>query len=129
MELDVVAFLLEAWLEQAGQGAQTRQSIPAMPDPAVNLELALLSSAAWRTAQSMEASRRMDYTWMLQVSQSYELQALYQDAQPTAVEALVTQRTSMNEATRRANARALLGRLRVLASLGQALEEDYADIL
>lgn len=141
--VDAIA-ALEAWLEQAGQGARARPAIgerqrekgaeraqasPALPDPTVNLELALLSSAAWRTAQSMEASRRMDYTWMLQISQTYELQALYQDAQSATVEALVTHRTSMDEATRQANARALLGRIRVLTSLGQSLEEDYADIL
>ncbi|HWJ07308.1 MAG TPA: hypothetical protein VNS57_16150 [Steroidobacteraceae bacterium] len=141
--VDAIA-ALEAWLEQAGQdararpaigerqrekGAERAQASPALRDPTVNLELALLSSAAWRTAQSMEASRRMDYTWMLQISQTYELQALYQDAQSATVEALVTHRTSMDEATRQANARALLGRIRVLTSLGQSLEEDYADIL
>ena len=67
---------LEAWLEQADQGApvmpstreaqraesaesaEAAQPTPALPDPAVNLsKLALLSSAAWRTAQSTEASR------------------------------------------------------------------------
>jgi hypothetical protein len=136
---------LEAWLDQAEQGAQVMpstqeaqragspeaaQPTPALPDPAVNLsKVALLSSAAWRTAQSTEASRRMDYAWMLQISQTYELQAMYQDAQSATIDALVTHRTSMDEATRRATARALLGRIRVLTSLGQALEDDYADIL
>ena len=133
---------LEAWLDQAAQvmpstqeaqragSAEAAQPTPALPDPAVNLsKLALLSSAAWRTAQSTEASRRMDYAWMLQISQTYELQAMYQDAQSETIDALVTHRTSMDEATRRATARALLGRIRVLTSLGQALEDDYADIL
>jgi hypothetical protein len=136
---------LEAWLEQAGQqGAQTMSPIresqraassqnaqptPAVPEPAVNLKLALLSSAAWRTAQSTEASRRMDYSWMLQISQTYELQSIYQDAQSAMVEALVTYRTSTDESTRRATAQALLGRIRALKSLGQSLEDDYADIL
>jgi hypothetical protein len=133
---------LEAWLDQAAQvvpstqeaqraeSAEAALPTPALPDPAVNLSsLALLSSAAWRTAQSTEASRRMDYAWMLQISQTYELQAMYQDAQSATIDALVTHRTSMDEATRRATARALLGRIRVLTSLGQALEDDYADIL
>lgn len=133
---------LEAWLDQAAQvmpstqeaqragSAEAAQPTPALPDPAVNLsKLALLSSAAWRTAQSTEASRRMDYAWMLQISQTYELQAMFQDAQSATIEALVTHRTSVDEATRRATARALLGRIRVLTSLGQALEDDYADIL
>jgi len=133
---------LEAWLDQAAQvmpstqeaqragSAEAAQPTPALLDPAVNLsKLALLSSAAWRTAQSTEASRRMDYGWMLQISQTYELQTMYQDAQSATIDALVTHRTSMDEATRRATARALLGRIRVLTSLGQALEDDYADIL
>ena len=135
---------LEAWLERAGQDARTdassekseratsaepAKSMSPLPDPAVKLELALLSSAAWRTAQSMEASRRMDYTWMLQISQTYELQSIYQDAQSATIEALVTHRTSIDESTRRATARALLGRVRSLKSLGQSLEEDYEDIL
>ena len=109
---------LEAWLDQAAQvmpstneaqragSAEAAQPTPALPDPAVNLsKLALLSSAAWRTAQSTEASRRMDYAWMLQISQTYELQSIYQDAQSAMVEALVTYRTSTDESTRRATAR------------------------
>ena len=66
---------------------------------------------------------------MLQISQTYELQSIYQDAQSAMVEALVTYRTSTDESTRRATARALLGRIRALKSLGQSLEDDYADIL
>jgi hypothetical protein len=132
---------LEAWLEQGARTVaplresqraekqQNAQAAPAPSDPALNLKLALLSSAAWRTAQSTEASRRMDYSWMLQISQTYELQSIYQDAQSAMVEALVTYRTSTDEPTRRATARALLGRIRALKSLGQSLEEDYADIL
>jgi hypothetical protein len=66
---------------------------------------------------------------MLQISQTYELQAMYQDAQSATIDALVTHRTSMDDATRRATARALLGRIRVLMSLGQSLENDYAETL
>ena len=76
---------------QRAGSAEAAQPTPALPDPAVNLsKLALLSSAAWRTAQSTEASRRMDYAWMLQISQTYELQAMYQDAQSATIDALVT---------------------------------------
>ena len=120
---------LETWLEQAGQGEPTSRATSALPDPDVKLELALLSSAAWRAAQSTEASRRMDYTWLLQISQTYELQTVYQETQSAAIEALVTHRTSMDEASRRATARALLARIRVLKSFGQSLEDDYVDIL
>lgn len=120
--IDAIASL-EAALAAWQQGA------PGPRELKVNLELAIFSSAAWRTAQSTEASRRMNYAWMLQVSQSYELQAMYQEAQWAAVEALVTLRTTGAEATQAETARALLGRVRLLTSLGQALEEDYAKIL
>ena len=134
---------LEAWLEQADQGAQvmpsTReaqraesaeaaQPTPALPDPTVNLsKLALLTSAAWRTAQSTEASR-MDFAWMLQSRRPTSCRQCTR-TRSRRRSRLVTHRTSIDEATRRATARALLGRIRVLTSLGQALEDDYADIL
>ena len=115
---------LDALEARAAPGAAA-----ASPDPAVNLQLSLLSTAAWRTAQSMEASRRMDYAWLLQISQTYELQAIYLDAQAATVEALVEYRTREDEAARRAAVRTLLGRVRVLESFGQSLEDDYDDIL
>lgn len=109
--------------------APPAQDAPAPGHVAINLELALLSSAAWTTAQSTEASRRMDYAWTLRVSQAYELQAMYQDAQWAAAEALVTFRTSSDEAKQDETARALLGRVRLLTSLGEALEDDYESLL
>jgi hypothetical protein len=119
---DAVA-ALEARLAASARG----EALP--PKLEVNLELALLSSAAWRAAQSTEASRRMNYAWMLQVSQSYELQAMYQEAQWAAVQALVTLKTTGDATAQADSAIALLGRVRLLTSLGQALEEDYAKIL
>ena len=123
---------LASWLDGAAPDAPRAEAdapSATLSDPAVNLELALLSSAAWRAAQSTEASRRMDYTWMLQISQIYELQAMYQEAQSATLEAIVRYRASMDPTSRQANARALLGRIRVLSSLGEALEDDYAEIL
>ena len=111
--------LLDAALASPAPGGTEPRQLP------VNLELALLSSAAWNTAQSTEASRRMNYAWMLQVSQAYELQALYHQAQWTAVEALVTLKSTTDEASQLANARALLGRIRLARSLGETLQEDY----
>ena len=119
--LDAIASL-ETTIAALAQGA------PAPAKLEVDLELALLSSAAWRTAQSTEASRRMDYAWMLKVSQAYELQAMYQEAQWGAVEALVTLRATGDATIQAESARALLGRIRLLMSLGQALEDDYAEI-
>ena len=108
--------------------AASEQGKPGPHELSVDLELAVFSSAAWRTAQATESSRRMDYAWMLQTSQAYELQAMYQEAQWSAVETLVTLRTTDDDAAQ-ATSRALLGRIRLLTSLGEALEDDYERIL
>jgi len=121
-QMDDAIAALEASLAAATQGAPEQREL------SVNLELALLSSAAWRTAQTTEASRRMDYAWMLRISQVYELQAMFQEAQWATVEALVTLKATGEDSAEAAASRALLGRIRLLRSLGKALEDDYASI-
>jgi len=64
----------------------------------------------------------MDYTWPLQISQTYALRSIYQDAQSATVEA-------HGRVDAPGDCAALLGRIRALKSLGQSLEDDYADIL
>jgi hypothetical protein len=93
----------------------------------VQLDLALLSSAAWRTAQSSDALRRLDYDWVIQVSQVYELQDMYLRAQWSAVDDVVT--VSASELSTQAVARKLIGRLRMLATLHAGLKTAYADVL
>lgn len=102
---------------------------PALVDIKVGFELALLSSAAWRSAQSMDVARRMDYGWMLQVARAYELQAMFEQAQWSAVAANTTFQAAGDEASRAAGARELLARMRLLAFFSKSLEGDYADIL
>ena len=105
--------------------AAAAQGTPLPDEVMKGFELSLFSSAAWNTAQSTEASRRMDYAWMLQVSQTYELQAMVQQAQDGAVQSLVALRAAGDEGEKAAAARQLLGHLRLYAGLGKALEEDY----
>lgn len=95
----------------------------------VKFELALLSSAAWRSAQSMEAARRMDYAWMLQVARAYELQTMYEQAQWAAVEANLAFRVAADDAARVAAARTLHARIASLARFGQSVEGDYIPLL
>ena len=102
---------------------------PALREFAANFELALLSGAAWRSAQSMDVARRMDYAWMLQVARAHELQSLYEQAQWAAVEANTRFKSASDPAARASGARALLARMRLLAGFSQALEGDYSDIL
>ena len=66
---------------------------------------------------------------MLQVSQTYELQALHQAAQAAAVEALVTQRAATGASGDPTHSRILLARLRALRGFDQSLDDDYAELL
>ena len=121
--LDTIA-QLEAALVPVDAGAS-----PALRDLVASFELALLSSAAWRSAQSADAARRMDYDWVLQVARAYELHALYEQAQWAAIEANLAFQAADGDAARAAGARALLARLHFLAGASRWLEGDYTDIL
>ena len=94
----------------------------------VNLSLALLSSAAWRTAQSTEASRRMEYEWLLSVSRVYELQAMYLDAQWAAVMRLSSLAPS-GKRTPADVARTLHGRVKLASTLCDGLLATYDELL
>ena len=102
---------------------------PALDGVTSDFEIALLSTAAWRSAQSMEAARRMDHTWMLTVARAYELQTLYEQAQWAALDANMTFSAADGDAERAAAARGALARIRFVAAMGRALEGDYDDIL
>ena len=102
---------------------------PTLTGVTSNFEIALLSTAAWRSAQSMEAARRMDHTWMLTVARAYEFQALYEQAQWAALDANMTFTAANGEAARADAARRALARIRFLAAMGRGLEGDYDDIL
>ena len=91
-------------------------------------ELALLSSAAWQSAQSMDAARRMDYGWMLQAARAYELQAMYEQAQRDAVEANTILKATQDGAITADIVLALLVRLQQMQGLSEALEKDFAGI-
>lgn len=53
-----------------------------------NLQLSLLSAAAWNTAQTSESARRLESEWSIPVARTYELQALYQRQQESAMDTL-----------------------------------------
>lgn len=94
----------------------------------VNLSLALLSSAAWRTAQSTEASRRMDYEWLLDVSRVYELQAMFLRAQWAAVTRL-SSLAPTGDQTPADVARTIHGRVRLASTLCDGLLAAYDEVL
>src|SRR5687768_13162307 len=94
---------------------------PALTGVTSQFEIALLSTAAWRSAQSMEAARRMDHTWMLTVARAYEFQALYEQAQWAALDANMTFSAANGEAARADAARRALARIRFLSGMGRGV--------
>jgi cell division protein FtsB len=96
----------------------------------VHLEvpLALLSEAAWRTAQSSQALRETDYGWTLELSKCYELQGLFMQMQWLVLE----QFADMNKAeinTKADIARQLEGRIGTMNRLSAGLEQAYVELL
>ncbi|MCB1606585.1 MAG: hypothetical protein KDI71_06375 [Xanthomonadales bacterium] len=111
---------LEA-LENAAKA--TREGNP--PDGlSLNVEVALLSSAAWKTALATDSSRRLDYAWMLQVSELYELQELYVRAQWQVVQKTATFGSRRDAPVEEVLAE-VLGDFRLLNTLYQGLGESY----
>jgi hypothetical protein len=94
----------------------------------VTIPLALLSEAAWHTAQATQAVRDVDYAWMIRVSKVYELQNMYSQMQASVVQQLADI-DSMNINTRADVARQLLGRMSTMADLGKGLDGGYAELL
>jgi hypothetical protein len=96
----------------------------------VQLNLALLSTAAWQAAQSSEALRRLDYDWVIETAQLYELQDMYVRAQWGAVEDLVAIGPGgASGVSPKDIARQLIGRLQMLATLHAGLKGSYAEVL
>jgi hypothetical protein len=107
---------------------------PAVPSPEElqklchGFDLALLSSAAWRSAQSMDAARRMEHGWMLRAARAYELQEIYEQAQRDAVGAITVLKATRDDAVTPDILRNLLVRLQEMHAFSETLESDYAGI-
>ena len=100
----------------------------------VGLEVALLSSAAWQSAQMSQAVQYLDFGVMRELSEVYEVQDLYLQVQSAAVDNMTdAMRTAQNDPAAAVRqgviSLALLGDLRTsLAEVyGNALEELEAD--
>jgi len=78
------------------------------------------SAAAWRTAQTSQASAYLDYDWMIEVSRAYELIEFYSSVATQVVEAMsvIIMRAPTVEGLN-----SISGRLVVLTGLHGQLEE------
>ncbi len=81
VELEQALEDLQATLDQLEAAAAARSNDESPEGLSLSVDIALLSSAAWKTAMATDSSRRLDYAWILQISELYELQELYMRAQ------------------------------------------------
>ncbi|NKB86638.1 MAG: hypothetical protein GKS06_00255 [Acidobacteria bacterium] len=54
----------------------------------IQFEFALVSTAAWETAQSTGATRHLDFDWVVDISRLYRLEVLFEESQARVVEAI-----------------------------------------
>jgi len=95
-----------------------------------NLQLSLLSAAAWNTAQSAESARRLESDWNIPTARTYELQALYQRQQESAMDTLAgIGAVGEDEPPTRQSVRELAHSISTLIALNEQLEEAYRERL
>ncbi len=95
----------------------------------INLELAVLTSATWHTAQMLRAIHYMDYEWVIKVSSQYELQSIYLDTQKQLLEVMGRLAEMDAEENPRKILRTIVGRLMIMISLQNGLIEGFTDLL
>lgn len=93
-----------------------------------DVPLALLSEAAWRTAQSSQALRETDYAWTIEVSRCYELQGMFMQMQWLVLEQIADMGKARVD-TKADIAHQLQGRIDLLSKLSADLERAYAELL
>ncbi|MEA2558845.1 MAG: hypothetical protein QOH06_349 [Acidobacteriota bacterium] len=95
-----------------------------------NFEIALLSSAAWNTAQMTQAANFLDFDWVRRVSKVYELQGVYVTSQSAVVDRISGISEILgngNDPRRMLNI--LAERLRVALRIQDSLLEEYGKVL
>jgi hypothetical protein len=117
--------------------ASNRKSLAAIapdealgPDSKVKLELGIawlaLSSAAWHSAQTTQATRFLDYKWLMDVAGIYENQAMYVTSQVDLFQHIGG---AIGEPDKRTSARAVRGRLFMLLQVAESLIRQYSQML
>lgn len=95
-----------------------------------NLQLSLLSAAAWNTAQSAESARRLESDWSIPTARTYELQALYQRQQESVMDTLAgIGAVGEDEPPTRQSVRELAHSISTLIALNEQLEKAYRERL
>jgi hypothetical protein len=93
----------------------------------VEFEFALLSTAAWQTAQVTRAAHFLDFDWMSRVARLYNLQELYDRSQTAVVEHMSLGEVPDEELPQ--FLRTLQARVALVTTLHNGLAQEYADLL
>ena len=93
----------------------------------VGFSFALLSSAAWQTAQVTRATQFLDFDWVRRVARLYHLQELYDDRQAAVVDMMGTIGGEPEEAADMLDS--LGGSIRIVLSLQDGLIDAYEQLL
>ncbi len=104
-----------ATLEGGGDSAQ------------VGFNFALLSSAAWQTAQVTRATQFLDFDWVRRIARLYHLQELYDDRQAAVVDMMGAIGGEPEEAAKQLET--IGGRIRIVLSLQDGLIDAYEQVL
>lgn len=94
----------------------------------INFQIALLSSAAWQTAQMTQATHFMDYDWVARISRLYDLQALYVTSQSGLVDRINAIPEFVEDDPRRMLS-IMIQRVRGVLDIQDALLKAYDEIL
>ena len=93
----------------------------------IGFNVALLSSAAWQTAQVTRATQFLDFDWVRRIARLYHLQELYDDRQAAVVDMMGTIGGEPDEAAEMLQA--IGGRIRIVLSLQDGLIDAYEQVL
>ncbi len=93
-----------------------------------NFQIALLSSAAWNTAQMTQAANFLDFDWVRRVSKVYELQGVYVTSQSAVVDRISGISEILGDDPRRM-LNILAERLRVALKIQDSLLGEYGKVL
>lgn len=97
-------------------------------DADVGLEVSLLSTAAWQSAQMSQAVQYLDFDVMRQLSEVYEIQDLYDRIQTGAVDAMTAMMRTADQDPVAAVRQGIIS-LSVLTDLQESLIEAYRETL
>jgi len=108
-------------LERLGSGRD-------LEDADIGLEVSLLSTAAWQSAQMSQAVQYLDLETMRELSEVYEIQALFERMQDGMVDR-IGELTRVAEEDPRAAVRQGLGGISMLLQLRDVLVQVYRNTL